>query len=210
MTAHNTLAEALVAFQAEMPTVGKGNEAKVPTKAGGEYKYNYADLTDVTEAAMPLLSKHGLSFTARPTLTEHGFVLAYRLMHVSGESDEGEYPLPDPGHNQAQTIGSAITYARRYVLCSATGIAPGGDDDDAAGAQKATPRARRVPTKDKVSGALNAIAECHDPTLLDGIEDRAKQLGIAGVAEVKAALESRRAELGPSGADHWATAEVPA
>lgn len=122
------LAAALAAFQAEAPTIAKANTADA-----GNYKYKYADLADVSEKVLPLLGKHGLSFSAKPTLTDDGrFVLRYRLLHVSGESDGGDYPLSG---NNAQQLGSAITYARRYTLCAITGVAPGGDDDDGASAR---------------------------------------------------------------------------
>lgn len=117
------LAKALAAFQAEAPTIAKANKANA-----GTYEYAYADLSDVTEKVLPLLGKHGLSFSAMPTVTEDGrFVLRYRLRHSSGEEIGGDYPLPS---GNPQQIGSAITYARRYTLCAITGVAPGGDDDD--------------------------------------------------------------------------------
>lgn len=124
------LYKALVAFQKELPNVSKSNTAKA-----GSFSYKYADLTDVTEKIIPLLTKHGLSFTASPTLRGDRFVLSYRLTHISGEVLGGDYPLPERG--TPQEMGSAITYARRYALVSITGVAPGGDDDDAAAAMKA-------------------------------------------------------------------------
>jgi ERF superfamily len=119
-------ATALAAFQGEMPRV-----AKEQTANAGNYSYSYADLTVISEAALPVLSKHGLSFTAVPTVTEHGFVLRYSLLHIGGHRESGDFPLPDPAKFGAQQIGSWLTYARRYALCAVTGIAPGGDDDDA-------------------------------------------------------------------------------
>src|SRR5690606_41606077 len=50
MTDHKNLAEALAAFQAEVPTVAKTKRANV-----GQYAYTYADLADVVEAATPHL-----------------------------------------------------------------------------------------------------------------------------------------------------------
>jgi hypothetical protein len=130
--------KALVAFQKELPNVSKGNTAKA-----GSFSYKYADLTDVTEKIMPLLSKHGLAFTARPTLNHAAaFVLHYSLVHTTGEMIGGEYPLPS--HGSPQEIGSAITYARRYALVAITGVAPGGDDDDAAAAMAIKPKAKPV------------------------------------------------------------------
>lgn len=122
-----TLAAALAAFQAELPAVGKDNTADA-----GTYKYRYADLAAVSTAALPLLGKHGLSFTAWPTLDDGGrFVLEYTLLHEGGEQRTGRYPLPS---GSPQQVGSAITYARRYTLLAVTGVAPADDDDDGKGA----------------------------------------------------------------------------
>ncbi len=121
---------ALARLQASIPKVVKGSTADT-----GTYKYQYAGLDAVTDAAMPALGKQGLAFIAMPTLNDEGkFVLAYSLVHEAGGEISGEYPLMDKG--SPQQIGSAITYARRYALCAATGIAPGGDDDDAQAANQ--------------------------------------------------------------------------
>lgn len=131
MTDHPNLAAALAAFQAELPGVKKTKTAKVEGKDGRRgYEYSYADLADVSQTVLPLLGKHGLSFSSKPTLDERGqFVLAYVLRHAAGDSDAGTYPLPT---GRPQDVGSAITYARRYALCSVTGIAAEEDDDGAA------------------------------------------------------------------------------
>jgi hypothetical protein len=126
MTEVKDLAGALAAVQAELPRVGKGNTAQVRSDKGN-YSYKYADLADVSSAILPLLGKHGLSFTSMPTLIDGAFVLEYRLMFPGDQSLIGIYPLPSTG--SPQSIGSAITYARRYALCAVTGIAPDGDDD---------------------------------------------------------------------------------
>jgi len=151
-----TLAEALAVLQGRLPRVAKEHTAKVETKTGGNYRYAYADLTDVSEAILPILSSLGLSFTCCPTLNqaalsgriENGaFVLMYTLLHVSGDSVQGHYPLPDPNRLGPQDLGKAITYARRYALCAVTGLAPGGDDDDAQAAElgHAERKSRQVP-----------------------------------------------------------------
>jgi hypothetical protein len=131
MTAPAGLPAALAAFQAEMPTVHKGQKANV-----GTYSYTYADLADVTAAAMPLLTKHGLSFSTCPRQnTTGGYELAGILLHTSGERLEGALPIQ--GGN-AQALGSAITYMRRYLLGCMTGIVTD-DDDDGHRAQHRTP-----------------------------------------------------------------------
>ena len=128
--ARGGLARALVALQAELPWVAKTKTAQVPTKSGGSYSYTYADLADVTAAAMPLLVKHGLAFTCLPRITERGgYELVGVLLHVSGEEREGALPLHG---NDPQALGGGITYMRRYLLGCMLGIVT---DDDADGRQ---------------------------------------------------------------------------
>lgn len=140
MADHKTLVAALAAFHADAPVVIKDATAKVTgeNKATGEkvkYTYGYADLATVTEALNPLLGKHGLAFTSKPTATEQGFGLVYALKHESGEADEGFWPLPDPTRMKPQDLGSWITYWRRYAFLAITNTFPGGEDDDGKQAQ---------------------------------------------------------------------------
>lgn len=137
------LAAALAAFQSEAPSVPKDKTANVPTKSGGSYSYSYADLASVAEKAYPLLSKHGLAFTCTPRHVDAGhYELAGILMHTSGESVEGSLPLFG---NSLQELGSSITYARRYLLGSMTGIVTDVDEDGAASAGSS--RTRRQPNR---------------------------------------------------------------
>lgn len=114
---------ALAKFQAELPSIATNHEVKTE-----KYKYEYADLAAVSQTVLPLLGKHGLAFTSRPTVSADGkFVLAYKLVHEAGGCESGEYPLPS---GAPQSVGSAITYARRYCLYAVTGVFPSGEDDD--------------------------------------------------------------------------------
>lgn len=137
------LAAALAKVQAELRPIERNAEGQA-----GNRRHMYADLAAVSSVVLPLLGKHGLSFTARPTLGADGrFVLAYSLLHSSGDREDGEYPLQN---GTPQQLGSAITYARRYTLCAITGAAPEGEDDDGAAAAQAKPsRSRtRIPGPD--------------------------------------------------------------
>lgn len=136
-----SLAEALAAFQANLPKVAKDKTGTVRSDKG-TYQWSYADLANVSEVALPLLARYGLAWSTMPTLDGERFVLRYHLMHgPSGESISGLYPLPSGGSPQA--MGSAISYARRYALCAVTGIAADKDDDaQAAEAEHQTRRGR--------------------------------------------------------------------
>ena len=126
MTEHKNLAQALAAFQGEMPTVHKGKTAKVPMKSGGSYSYKYADLADVAAAVHPVLARHGLSFTSLPRKTEAGYELVAQLWHASGENIEGALPLRG---STPQEWGSSLTYMRRYLLGCLTGVVTDDDED---------------------------------------------------------------------------------
>ena len=150
------LARALIEVQKALPVVQKTKTANVPTKAGGSYSYTYADLGDVTDAAMPLLTSHGLAFSCCPRATDRGYELVGVLMHESGETREGALPLHG---NDPQQIGGAITYHRRYLLGSMLGIVT---DDDADGRQAvgtARTRAWDGPSTPEILNAIDADAQ---------------------------------------------------
>lgn len=188
MTDHPTLASALAEFQATLPTVVKGNTARIPGKEGkAGYAYEYADLTDVSEAVLPALAKVGLSWHTGLDTTEGGqIVLRWALMHgMSNEELTGTLPVGRPGE-QWQSLGSSITYARRYALVAATGVAPGGDDNDGAGAsagsapvrsqerppapsQRPQAQPRQAAVSDAPAGAQRDLREALTPTEQTGM-----------------------------------------
>ncbi len=139
---HASLAEALAAFQAEVPRMSKDETAKVTGEGKNgpvKYTYGYAGLDQFVEIVEPVLGKHGLSVTAAPGFDERDrYVLTVTLLHESGEERSGIWPLPDPYAPKVgpQDIGSATTYGRRYIGWGLTGTFPGGIDDDGKQAQQ--------------------------------------------------------------------------
>lgn len=122
------LAAALAAAQGSFPPIVKNKTAKVPMKAGGQYSYKYADLSEIFDCIMPTLSKNGLAITQSPTMdAAHGLILETTIMHSSGEWVSGLYPLNKK--ERPQEMGSEISYAKRYTITSMLGIQA--DDTDA-------------------------------------------------------------------------------
>lgn len=162
----DNLPAALALVQSKLPTIAKHQTATVKSDKGS-YTYDYADLADVSEAILPLLGDAGLSWICRPTLTPEGkFVLAYKLLHTSGDAEEGQYPLPASGTPQA--MGAAISYARRYALCAVTGVAPKGDDNDAADQPKTSTAQRRTSTRTATPGDTTAPPRTAQRARVDG------------------------------------------
>lgn len=101
----------------------------VMNKTNPHFKSRYADLAAVRDAIIPIFAKHGLSIVQAPTTDGFsGFSLETRLIHSSGEYMVWNFPLPTDV-NKMQSIGSAISYARRYTYSSLAAIASEEDDD---------------------------------------------------------------------------------
>lgn len=140
-TEQNELYAALVKAQAEFPVVGK-----MRTANAGKFSYDYADLADVLKSIVPILTKHELAVIQKPSMTDDGFGLQTLIIHATGQSIDGFYPLPNPTTTKSQDMGSAITYARRYSLTAMCGVVLD-DDDDGKKAQEAGVTADKTPVE---------------------------------------------------------------
>lgn len=109
------------------------------------FNSKYADLASVLGACRKPLSDNGLS-VFQGIIHGDTASLKTRLCHSSGQwiEDDGVPLLLDKQNMQGE--GSALTYARRYGLMAAVGIAPEDDDGNAAVKNKA-PEAEKVTTK---------------------------------------------------------------
>lgn len=124
------LSKALTAFQKVAPKIIKDKTANVPTKTGGSYKYDYADLASIWDKIRGPLADNGLSVIQLPTTLNAEPSLTTLVAHSSGEWVEDTMPLKIT-QDTPQGQGSAITYARRYMLCAALGIVADSDTDAA-------------------------------------------------------------------------------
>ena len=115
---------ALIAAQAEMENALKKSENPY-------FKSHYADLSEVLSVAKPALHHHGLAVLQSPSTVDGRVIITTRICHESGQWIESELSLT-PLKTDPQSIGSAITYGRRYSLSSLLGIAQEDDDGNAA------------------------------------------------------------------------------
>lgn len=92
------------------------------------FKSSYADLASVWECCREPLSSNGLSIIQTVDGTKEAMVLVTCLGHSSGQWIKSRMPLmimrADP-----QSLGSSLTYARRYALSAIVGICADEDDD---------------------------------------------------------------------------------
>ena len=147
MTDTQGLLSAILAVQAEVGTLPK--DATNP-----HFKSRYTPLDTIVEKVGPVINKHGLVWMTLPVRDDNGEpALTYRLAHAaSGEVLEGTMPLL-LAKRDAQGLGSAITYARRYSLCSVLNLVAD-DDDDGNGARRPAGA-----TSDPYTAPVGAITE---------------------------------------------------
>lgn len=114
-----TIAEALAAFQADLPKIDlDGNNP--------HFKSKYATLGNVTKNVFPKLAEYGFAFTTGSFVDNGVLVLDAHLLHESGESRSMQFPITE---TNPQKVGSAVTYYRRYALAALTGVVADEDDD---------------------------------------------------------------------------------
>ena len=103
------------------------------------FRSRYADLSACVEAVIDALNNNDI-FMMQPTHEcDNGVIVETIFIHSSGEQiSSGKLHVPATKHD-AQGYGSALTYARRYSLMTACGIAPEDDDGAAASKPKAPP-----------------------------------------------------------------------
>lgn len=116
------ISTALVQFQAQVTNPSKNAD-------NNYFKSKYADLDSIINAIRPCLTANGLTFLQNPVGDGSGVGVYTLILHKSGEYIEFDPVVIPLSKKDAQQVGSAMTYARRYSLGAALGIATDEDDD---------------------------------------------------------------------------------
>ena len=132
------IAKAFAAAQLELENVTKD-------KTNPAFKSQYATLAAVLDVVRPVMAKHGIAIIQAPGNNDAGQVtVTTTLAHESGEWMSSCVIVPTP-KNDAQGVGSAISYGRRYSLAAMCGVAQEDDDGNAASAPQTPANARSQP-----------------------------------------------------------------
>lgn len=152
------LAAALAGFQKVVGSPKKSAENPAFKREGKSLKY--ADLDAIIKVITPALSENGLSqmqFTSSDIETKTVTVNTM-LLHSSGQfmiSDDLVLPAENFGKFNAQTIGSSITYGRRYSLSAMLGIASEDDDDANTQSLPDNKNGKETPNNSKLTNSDN-------------------------------------------------------
>lgn len=159
------LAQALILVQKDLKPAAKDTENPF-------FGSTYADLTSVWEAIRPLLAANGLSVVQGVTPAEDPArpnIFWTTLMHSSGQWIRSACPLI-LGKTDPQSVGSALTYYRRYLLAAMLGVTQADDDGNAA-TDKAEREQRREQEKKPASQPAAAPSTSETPPFAPGEKD---------------------------------------
>jgi ERF superfamily len=101
-------------------------------KTNPAFRSKYADLGACIEAVIDALNGAGIALIQRQHPHDGGVSVETVFVHESGESLSCGILSVPASKQDPQGYGSALTYARRYSLMAACGIAPEDDDGNAA------------------------------------------------------------------------------
>lgn len=155
------IAPALVAVQ-------KAMKPAVKDATNPHFKSKYADLAAIWDACREPLNANGIFAGQNVTGDDRTVAVSTRLVHISGQWIEFG-PLVIPLNKQdAQAVGSGVSYGKRYSLGAALGIVAEDDDDGNAATASApvkpatngssAPRPA-APTREEVNTATGEITD---------------------------------------------------
>ena len=152
------IAAALATAQAEICNAAKNSK-------NPHFRSSYADLAEVLNTVRPVFSGHGITVIQAPEYENGAVTVETMLAHKSGEWISSSVSAP-VSKQDAQGVGSAITYCRRYGLAAMAGIAQ--EDDDGNGAVGGPNNRKQAAPKD-YSNQIKAIHACKDEAALKAL-----------------------------------------
>ena len=159
----NELAKSLVKAQAAMSHAAK--DSKNP-----HFKSAYSSLASVIDAVRPHLAGNGLAFVQKLHNAESSVGVETVLIHESGQEMYCGILYIPVTKNDAQGLGSCVSYGKRYSLQAALGVAS--EDDDGNAATKAPPKPIEKPIeKPKGIELDHTIAQMASAVSYEGLKD---------------------------------------
>lgn len=134
--AKSAFSAALAEMQPKLPVITE--KGRIIIKEKGTDKViqstGYALWEDINEAIRPPLQEHGFALSFRIGKDADRVVVTGVLSHREGHSEETTLSLPldtTGSKNNVQSIGSSVSYGKRYTASALLNITSRGEDDDA-------------------------------------------------------------------------------
>lgn len=121
--------KSLSAFQSEIPVIP--HTKKVLNK-DGTIRYSYAAFEDIIRTITPYINKHGFSINFKTRFENEAVIVDCIITHEAGHSEVTSFRAPVQMSGRMLPIqewGAALTFAKRYSLSLALGLATEEDTD---------------------------------------------------------------------------------
>lgn len=158
------LASALSLAQGQM-------EAAKKDKENPFFRSHYSDLASVWEACREPLSKHGLSVSQLTDVEEGKLVIESVLMHKSGEWISGRLAMPI-AKNDPQSMGSLISYGRRYALGAIVGVVSEEDNDAEGTMDRGKKEEKKPPKQEAKKDEIPEFSTENGPLTFDELREK--------------------------------------
>ena len=160
----NDISKAMSLAQGEMKPASKST-------VNPFFKSTYASLAQVMDSIREPFAKNNLCVFQDVCSTENGVSIYTRISHSSGQWIEFG-PLEIPlNKKDAQAVGSATSYGKRYSLSAAVGVVSDLEDDDGEKAMNRNGKEEKkkpvVIISDDQAKTLNNLAEQCEPMYLE-------------------------------------------
>ncbi len=119
----------MAAMQSELPSIAERGAITV----NGQKRSNYATFEDINDIVKPIMQQFGFAVSFRVETVQTGVSVTGILMHCAGHREQTTMlvPLDTSGSkNAVQSLGSSVSYGKRYVLSALLNITTRGEDDD--------------------------------------------------------------------------------
>lgn len=121
---------AFAQMQSEMPEIAERGKIKVHE----EVRSKYALFEDINDTIKPILQRHGFAIMFKTKTAKDLVSVVPILIHKDGYREVGD-PVElgadtSGSKNSVQSIGSSVSYAKRYGLLALLNITTRGEDDD--------------------------------------------------------------------------------
>ena len=149
--------------------IKKNQTADIPTKNGSKYSYQYVDIAQIHE----YLEQNKMSYYQYiDRIDGDDYIMTVRIINGEEKPPLRGSRVVDAtllgNDNPAQKQGSALTYARRYSLLMAFGLAT--EDDDANSLNKGKTQKQEITTKEQAEQYKLNFGKCKGMTIKEIVE----------------------------------------
>jgi len=155
---------------------------------------SYADLAEVLNTVRPVYSRHGIAIVQSTGFSDGLVSVTTALVHK-----EGGYVTSvascTPAKVDAQGVGAATTYLRRYSLAAATGVAQEDDDGQSAAHSRSAPVAPPAKPSNALLDLLAATEDATNEEVLRNLYKATENLVEHEKAEARKAIVQKRSTI---------------